>query len=842
MNLPIESVLPELKNALRNHSNAVLVAAPGAGKSTRVPLALLGEPWLEGRKIVMLEPRRVAARSIAGYMASLLNERAGGTVGYRVRMDTRVSAGTRIEVVTEGVLTRMLQEDPTLEGIGAVLFDEFHERSVHSDLGLALCLQTQSLIREDLRLLVMSATMDAEAVSRMMDGAPVIRSEGRSFPVETRYAGSHPAERMEEAAAEAVMRAVKEEDGHILVFLPGAREIRRTRERLRPLLAGQNVEIAELHGSLAPEEQDRAIAPPTPHVRKIVLASAIAETSLTVEGVRIVIDSGWARVPRFSPRTGLTRLETVRVSLASADQRRGRAGRLGPGVCYRLWSQEEERRFPAYREPEIMEADLSSLALELAAWGTADPAELKWLDPPPAASYHQAVELLKWLGALDGQGKITAHGRNMCRIGLPPRLAHMVIRSREYGWEDLACLMACVLQERDFLTSREGGSVDADLRLRMEALLALRAGRSPQIGQYGVVQARTHRILAEAEHLRAAAAEANPGAGRTEADPMAEADDLCGILLAFAYPDRIAKRRGHGYLLANGRGAYLPPGQAMAREEWIVAAELDGSAPESRIVRAAPVAWRDLEKVCSGQIEETKVTEWDPSSQSVRSVIRLKLGAIPVREQPNPEPQPEAVLQALLDGIGQEGLDILPWTKAARQFQRRNMWMRRMRKDWPDLSDETLGRTLPEWLGPYLYGIRGKEELRRIQLLPILEGMLSREQRLELDRFVPTHWTVPSGSRIPIDYAPEDSPVLAVRLQEMFGSAETPAILNGKVQLTLHLLSPAGRPVQITRDLASFWQHAYFEVKKDLKGRYPKHYWPDDPMQAVPANRAKPGK
>jgi ATP-dependent helicase HrpB len=804
---------------------------------------------MAGKKLILLEPRRIAARSIAAYMARQLNEPVGGTVGYRVRLDTRVGPRTRIEVVTEGVLTRMLQHDPALEDVGAVLFDEFHERSIHTDLGLALCLQAQALLRDDLRILVMSATLDAEAVARLLDGSPVIRSEGKVYPVETRYVPAPANAGIEAATAAGVMAALRQEEGHVLVFLPGAGEIRRVQQELEARLVGSNVRIYPLHGNLTPEEQDRAVAPPEPGVRKVVLATSIAETSLTVEGVRIVVDSGWSRIPRYSPRTGLTRLDTVRVSLAAAEQRRGRAGRLAPGVCYRLWRPEEERQFPDEHPPEILASDLSALALELAVWGTRDPAELAWLDPPPQAAYAQAVQLLQTLGALDEQGAVTAHGRAVAALGAPPRLAHMMLHSRAYGWEEPACLLAALLQERDFA---EGpAQAQADLRPRLEALAALRAGRGGAVqaagsgGTFAINRPRARRIVELADRLHAMLCGAADGpreaaAGRPDAGGAPDLDRVCGILLGLAYPDRIARRRGQGYLMRNGRGAVLAHDQALAKEEWLVAAELDDAGADSRILRAAPIAADDIARFFADHIKEETVTAWDAAARAVRAVIRQRLGAIVLRETPNPHPAPEQLEQAWLAGLEREGLGLLPWTKAARQFQRRNIWMRRVREDWPDLSDEGLMRTLADWLIPHLHGARSAGDLERLPLLQLLEGLLTWTQRRELDREAPTHWTVPSGSRIPIDYAPDDAPVLAVRLQEMFGAVETPAILDGRVPLTLHLLSPDGRPVQITRDLRSFWERGYFEVKKDLKGRYPKHYWPDDPLQAVPTRRVRP--
>lgn len=812
LTLPIDAILPALQETLRTRENAVLVAAPGAGKTTRVPLALLGEPWLQGKKIVMLEPRRLAARAAAAFMARQLGEQAGETVGYRVRMDTKVGPKTRIEVITEGVLTRMLQHDPALEDVGIVIFDEFHERNLHGDLGLALCLQSQQLLREDLRVLVMSATLEAEPVAALLGDAPVLNSEGRAFPVETRFLERRAEGRIEPVAVRTIKEALAAEEGDLLVFLPGAGEIRRVESLLHEQRLGREVKIMPLHGTLAREAQDAAIAPSIPGERKIVLATSIAETSLTVEGVRVVIDSGLMRVPRFSPRTGMTRLETVTVSRASAEQRRGRAGRVAPGVCFRLWTEHEDKGLPARSTPEILEADLAPLALELAVWGVTDPAELAWMDAPPAAAFSQARELLLQLGALTETGTLTEHGKRMAEFGLHPRLAHMVLKAVPLQLGGLACELAAVLNERDFLKDR-----DADLRLRIEALRAGHADR---------------RMVAEANQWK-----------RTLGLATEEKANLAhlGLLLAFAYPDRIAQRRGNGrFLLRNGRGAAFADAQALSFVPYLVAAELDDQGAESRIFLAAEVEETQLREHFPEQIRTEHIIEWEPAAQAVRSRKREKLGALLLKETPLHNPGAEDVLAALIKGIAAEGLDILPWTKAARQFQERLAFMHRHDPSWPDVSRAGLTETLEDWLAPHLYGLKNRDDLQRLQLISILENMLSWDQRRELDDHAPTHLTVPSGSRIPIDYSDPDAPVLAVRLQEMFGLKETPRIAHGRVPLTLHLLSPAHRPVQVTRDLASFWQNAYFEVKKDLKGRYPKHHWPDDPYSAVPTNRAKP--
>ncbi|MFD2170391.1 ATP-dependent helicase HrpB [Tumebacillus lipolyticus] len=810
--LPIDTVLPALSESLRTRQNAVLVAAPGAGKTTRVPLALLDEPWLLGKKIVMLEPRRLAARSAAAYMARQLGESVGETVGYRVRMDARVGPKTRIEVITEGVLTRMLQDDPALEEVGIVIFDEFHERNLHGDLGLALCLQSQGLLREELRILVMSATLEAGAVAKLLGEAPILISEGRSFPVETRYLSRRAEGRIEQLVARTIKAALAQEEGDLLVFLPGTGEIRRVEASLREMGLGAGVRVAPLHGSLLREEQDAAIAPSAAGERKVVLATSIAETSLTVEGVRVVIDSGLMRVPRFSPRTGMSHLQTIAVSRASADQRRGRAGRVAPGICYRLWAEQEDARLAAQSTPEIYEADLAPLALELAVWGVRDPAELDWLDTPPRAAFAQARELLVQLGALEADGALTAHGKRLAAIGLHPRLAQMMLAGERLQLGGLACELAALLSERDALSEPS-----ADLRLRVEAL---RAGQVDR------------RIIAEANRWKRTL---------SLAPDVREEVDCSGLLLAFAFPDRIAQRRGNGrYLLRNGRGAAFAQEQPLAFHSYLVAAELDDRGTDSRIFLAAPVEEGQIIEHFGEQIEVERLVEWDRSSKAVRARKRERLGAMLLKEVPLASPSAEETLDALLSGIAEEGLDLLPWTKASRQLQQRIAFLHHHRADWPDVSHKALIETLPDWLAPHLYGMKSREELQRLQMVTLLEAMLSWEQRQELERAAPTHLTVPSGSRILIDYADVEAPVLAVRLQELFGLRETPHIAGGKVALTLHLLSPAHRPVQVTRDLASFWQHAYFEVKKDLKGRYPKHYWPDDPHSALPTHRAKP--
>ncbi len=832
--LPIESVLPALREALRAHPSVVLQAPPGAGKTTRVPLALLGEDWLGGQRIVMLEPRRLAARAAAHRMAATLGERVGETVGYRVRLDTRVSERTRIEVVTEGVLTRMLQSDPALGGrpegrpVGLVIFDEFHERNLPSDLGLAFALETQEALREDLRLLVMSATLDGARVADLLGDAPLLTSEGRAFPVETHTLDRMPEPpwKIGEHVVAAVRRALGEHEGDVLVFLPGAGEIRRTEavlaERLPP-----GVTVAPLYGNLTQDAQDRAIAPSLSGQRKVVLATPIAETSLTIEGVRVVIDSGLARAPRFDPNSGLSRLETVRISRASADQRRGRAGRVGPGVCYRLWTPPVQAALAEHTPPEIATTDLAPLALELAAWGVHDPAGLRWLDPPPEAAFAAARGLLADLGALDG-GTITPHGRAMAALGFHPRLAHLVLRGRDLGLGATACDLAALLSERDLFKPQGAHPPPADLRLRLDALTQQ---GSPAFSRgYAVARGAVHRAKREAGHWR-------KRLGVADADRDA---DAAGLLLAFAYPDRIAQRRPDSetrYRLRNGRAAVLTASQALTGTDFLVAAHLDGRRGEARIFLAAPITQSEIEHHFGEHVAEEETVTWDAEARRVRARRQQRLGAVVLRDVRLRDPDPGAVTAALLDGVRAEGLEVLPWPKEARRLRERLAFLHHLGGGWPDVSDEALLGGLDDWLGPHLTA--GKTDFRRLDLGQLLLGLAGWGRRADLDRLAPTHVTVPSGSPIPVDYSDPEAPVLAVRLQEVFGLEATPRVGGGRIPLTMHLLSPAHRPVQVTQDLASFWRDAYFDVRKDLRGRYSKHPWPEDPLTATPTSRAK---
>jgi len=821
-------VIGDVRAALRTSSGAVLQAPPGAGKTTRVPLALLDEPWLAPSRLVMLEPRRLAARAAARRLAESLGEAVGGTVGYRMRLDTRVGPATRLEVVTEGVLTRLLQHDPTLDGVGLVIFDEFHERSLHADLGLALCLQTQRLLRPELRILVMSATLDITPVARLLGDVPVVASEGREFPVATHYLRTPLAHRrdwrdLETPLVATVERALREADGDVLVFLPGAAEIRRTEQRLAERVDPQRTTIAPLHGNLPAPAQDLAIASSPPGRRKIVLATSIAETSLTIEGVRAVVDSGLARVPRFSPRTGMTRLETVRVNRASAEQRRGRAGRLAPGVCYRLWTEIEQGQLVPRATPEILEADLAPLALELAVAGIGDALQLSWLDPPPDASLGQARELLRELEAIDDAGRVTEHGRAVARLPLHPRLAHMIVRSISLGVGITACRLAALLNERDLLRG-EGAQPEADLRTR----LAIVAGK---IQDPRVERGALHRIQTEAAHL-----------ARQLSITRGEDASAAGLLTALAYPDRIAQRRRGArgrFLMRNGRGAVVEPVDPLGDEEFLAIAAVDDRLPEGRIFLAAPLERVTLEEHFASQLADERIIEWDPRTESVVAHRRTNLGAIVLADDPLRDVDPNEVARALAGALAAAGVDALPWSDGARSLRQRLAFLQHVDPSWPDVSDAALASSIDAWLAPRIVGMRRTSDVARLDLGAALLDRLTWSQRAALDELAPTHYVAPSASRVPIDYSDPATPTLAVRLQEMFGLADTPRVAGGRVPLTLQLLSPAHRPLQVTRDLAGFWKTSYFDVKREMKGRYPKHEWPDDPLAAAPTDRAK---
>ena len=831
--LPINEALPALAQALHDGRNVLLEAPPGAGKSTITPLFLRDSAWLRDRKILMLEPRRIAARAVAGRMAELLGESVGRSVGFRTRLETRVGRETRIEVVTEGILTRMLQSDSALPGVGCVIFDEFHERSLNADLGLALCIETQTALREDLRLLVMSATLDMQPIAKLLGDAPIVAARGRSFEVTTHYVARRAEIYLELQTAQVVRAALRTHDGDILCFLPGAAEIRRVQRTLEEAGLDEGTRVLPLFGELSAAAQDAALAPAPSGKRKIVLATSIAETSLTIPGIRVVVDAGMRRYAEFDPVTGMSRLVTAKVSQAAADQRRGRAGRVSDGHCYRLWSEGMQASLMPQTPPEILHADLAPLALELACWGSVDAAGLAWLDPPPPAPLAQARDLLRRLEAIDAAARITPHGRALAKVGAHPRLAHMLVKAGELGAPRLACDLAAILSERDILRAGMGAR-DADLRLRVAVLLGdareLPSGMTADAR--AVAQAARNSANWQRELVR----------GKDRGDP----DECTGILLAWAYPDRIAKARGDAgrYLLANGRGAYFAEPQPLAKSEFIVAAELDGTEREARIFLAAPVGLQDLERYFAAQITEHSEIIWDDREQAIRAQRERRLGALLLESSEIRNPDPEALQRAALAGLKLLGVAGLPWTKELRQWQARVILMQRHDvpgpEAWPDLSDAALDAALHEWAAPWISGVTRRDHFARMDLGNALRGRMSYAQSAILEREAPTHFIVPSGSRIPIDYLDGETPTLSVRLQEMFGLSQTPAIAGGRLALLLKLLSPAHRPVQITRDLISFWNRGYHEVKKDLKGRYPKHYWPEDPYTAQPTRRARP--
>ncbi len=836
--LPIASVLPDLQAAFRHSTALVLQAPPGAGKTTRVPLALLDEPWLAGQSILLLEPRRLAARAAAARMAEQLGEPVGATVGYRIRFDRQISRQTRIEVLTEGLLTRRLQRDPALEGVGLVIFDEFHERSLHADLALALCLDSRRGLREDLRLLVMSATLDGTAVAQLLGSAPRITSEGRAYPVIRHYLPRDPEGLDLNIVIRTIIIALAECTGDLLVFLPGGGEIRQMQRRLAAESACNGLALVSLYGDLPAEAQQRAIQPDAEGRRKIVLATPIAETSLTIEGVSTVVDAGWTRVPRFDPRSGLTRLETIRISADAAEQRAGRAGRLGPGTCYRLWSEATQGRLQPRRIPEILEADLAPLALELAQWGVADPAALAWLDPPPSGALAQARTLLTDLEALDDQGRITPTGQALAELPTHPRLAHLLRRGAALGESALAADLAALLEERDLLRGEH--VFGSDLTVRLDALQAFRRDGRDSARRWSADPAACARIDQAAQRWRqwlkiSAASGSAPDATRV------------GLLLALAYPDRVARRRENSvdrYQLANGRGARLTTGDPLMNCAWLAVAQLDAGVSDGRIWLAAPVDPADLATRLVGRIHSVAEVAWDERQAAVIARREQRLGVLALNSEPLTNVEPEAWRRAMLTGVRQMGLNGLPWTPELQDWQARVLSLRCWfpDEDWPDVSDAWLTEHLAKWLGPWLDGVTRREHLSRLNLAAVLQNLLTPRQRTQLHESAPTHLPVPSGSRIRLRYLPGEPPVLAVKLQELFGLADTPRIAGGRVPVTLHLLSPAQRPIQVTQDLRGFWERTYADVKKELKGRYPKHPWPDDPWTAAPTRRARPLK
>jgi ATP-dependent helicase HrpB len=837
--LPIDAILPDLLSIIQNHPNTVLHAPPGAGKTTRVPLALLDIIPPEAGRIVMLEPRRIAAASAARWMARTLGEEAGQTVGYSIRFESRVSSATRVEVVTEGILTRRIQNDPLLEGVGMVIFDEFHERSIQADLGLALCLDVQRQVRPELKILVMSATLDVAPLALLMGDAPVICSAGRSFPVDEVYLEERSHERLPGRMAAAIQRALRETEGDLLAFLPGSGEIRSCAALLAGGgLADKGISVHQLYGDLPFEEQQRAIQPGMK--RKVVLATSIAETSLTIEGVRSVIDSGLSRRLRFDPASGMNRLVTVRESASSAEQRKGRAGRLGPGVCYRLFSRHTLSAMTPHTPPEILDTDLSPLVLELAAWGVDDPGTLALLDPPPAAALAVARRLLTDVGALDVQGRITSLGGLMIRLPLHPRLSRLLLRAQELGCPRLGCDLAALVSERDIFRTASAERPPcvgpSDILERLECLHAWRRGSSGGQRADAAGLKAVERVARRLERLVA------PSTG---GDGAIDQDEATARLLLAAYPDRLARRRGDEegrYLLASGRGARLSPRSVARKAEFIVAVDVDGGGQGEGIIHlASEVGQGLLRQECAGLIEKRSEIAWSEREKRAVAVKEERIGALKLSSAPY-TPTYEELCPVILEAVRASCLELLDMGEPVRRLQGRVALLRRAlpEEGWPDLSDGNLLETLEEWLAPHLEGVRTAQQLRALDVAALLAGLLDYRSQRFLDDLAPTHLHVPSGSRIRLDYAAGDWPVLAVKLQELFGLADTPTIARGRVGVLLHLLSPAGRPIQVTRDLKGFWNGAYHEVKKELKGRYPKHPWPDDPWSARPTRRLKP--
>ena len=818
---PINEVLPRLLDIFQHAKNIVLSAPPGAGKTTQVPVTLLASEWMAQKKIIMLEPRRLAARRAAEYMAAQLGEKAGQTIGYRIHGEAVISKHTRIEVVTEGILTRVLQHEPELPNVAVVIFDEFHERSIHADLGLAMTLDVQEHLRPDMRILVMSATLDGLAIAKLLGDARIIESKGQSFPVATHYARFTSEKSVEARIVDTIMRALDQQEGDLLVFLPGRREMRRVENLLWEKRLSEDVLVHSLYGDAPYQHQSSALSPAPPGKRKVILSTSIAETSLTIDGVCVVIDSGLARISQFDVRRGMSGLLTVPVSKAVADQRRGRAGRQQPGVCYRLWMETEHEKLSKYPQPEIKTADLAPLTLDLARWGTPDGSNLRFLDSPPAAHLTQAHALLKSLGAADQIGKLTSHGKAMSDLPIHPRLAHMILRGRELGFGSLACDIAALLEERDILAGKK--DTDIDLTLRLHILYSQRAGDEDV----------RERISSQSRRLKQLTGIRNELKEKEESAP--------GILLALAYPDRIARRRENQtsrYQMTSGASAVLPSGSLLAREEFLAIGEVDGLGTDVRVFLAAPLEQQQLEKVFADDLVHHEEIYWSETENKVIARKITKLGAVILAER-NLEARGEHVLKAMLDGIRHMGIQCLPWDKETRAFQQRVQWLRRHSnslENIPDLSDAALIASIEVWLAPFLDGVWKKERLRTLSLLKIIQSQITRSVNQQIDLLAPSHLKLPSGSIAALDYS-GDQPVLAVRLQELFGQVDTPKIFNGKVSVLIHLLSPARRPLAVTQDLHSFWTTVYPEIRTQMRARYPKHVWPEDPLRAKPTNK-----
>ena len=824
--LPIDDILPELLEGLAKSPAAVLTAEPGSGKTTIAPLVLLDQPWLDGRKIIILEPRRLAARAAAARMSELVGDRVGGTIGYRVRFDSKVSRATRIEVVTEGIMIRMLQNDPELGDTGLVIFDEFHERSLQGDLALALCLDARQL-RQDLKVLLMSATIDSGEIAGLLDNGPVISGQGRCFPVSVEYLQRQSTESTTGRTIKGIDKALVEQQGDILVFLPGAGEIRFVLDHY-----DKRTDLAclPLYGDLPLEKQNLVFAG-VQCKRRLILATPIAETSLTIEGITTVVDSGQLKSPRFDPASGLTRLERIPISKGSAEQRAGRAGRLGPGHCYRLWTQSEQHSRPGFLPAEIINADLAPLMLELALWGVSDPGQLVWIDPPRRGQINQARNILLDLGAIDEKLAITPLGMQLANFPLHPRLALMLVHGRQQGLSRLACRLAAILNNRDPL-KQEIGRQSTDIEERLQLLAIFERDGAGSVQAKGGDPDQCRWILREAGQYWKLLGKIPKDSGQ---------ESVAGNLLASAYPDRIAhKKPGSAqHLLASGQGAVLPVGDHLGQAELLVAAKLHGGKKQGRIFLAASLSMDQLRSDHAHLIETEKTVRWDAEQKRVVAVEEERFGSLVLSRKKWPGAQAEQLSQCLLQGIRQSGITCLPWQKKSRELQARIQSAHLWQSDsWPDVGDETLLQDL-SWLQPYLTGAKGFNDLKKLDLVDILLARFSWQEQQELDRIAPTHIKVASGSRIKLRYRPGEVPVLAVRIQQMFGCAETPTVAGGKIPVLIHLLSPAQRPIQITSDLAAFWKTTYREVKKELVGRYPRHYWPENPLEAQATNRAK---
>ncbi len=850
-NLPINKVLPEIQETLNTHNRVVLQASPGAGKTTAVPIALLDQPWLQDKQIIMLEPRRLAARNAAARMAFLLGEKVGQRIGYQIRQDSCFSDNTKILVVTEGILTRKLQADPELKNIALVIFDEFHERNLHADLSLALCLQSQQIIREDLKILVMSATLNTDAISKLLTDAPIIQSEGRSFPVDIRHLDKSIKQSNQQellsSLTSAAKHVIKNHEGNCLVFLPGVKQINQLAGQINNFLKAEsitNILVAPLHGSLSKQQQDQAISAPRDGLRKIVLATNIAETSLTIEGINCVIDSGMERTLQHNPSSGMNRLITQAISQDSAVQRAGRAGRLCAGTCYRLWTAQQQQRLLKHSIAEILHSDLSTLVLELSNWGVLQVDELQWLDTPPDSATERAKALLQQLNAIDNRGNITQHGRDMLRLGTHPRLAHMMLKAIKLQQPYHACLLASLLTEKDLFLTNTEKSYDIHDRLNL-----LRSTLSDKKNLPGVDTQQCKRIVHTADDFyRRLKQSTKQPLGKTYDD------ELTGVLLAFSYPDRIAKQRSIGkpdYLLSNGKGATIPPFLQQHLYEYLVVANLDAKQSQASIYLAAEITSQQLQNYFSDNIQRIEIIEWNETQQRVKAKQIQRLGKIILQEKLVTPENKDIVSQCLVEAIRNTGLQCLNWSPQAQNLKQRMQFINinidndpTLKKQFtdeklPDFSDATLLDTLPDWLQPYLKTENSIKQIQKLDLYTLLLNQLSWQQQQIIEKLAPERIKVPSGSAIRIDYSDPLKPVLAVRLQEVFGLYETPTILNGHCSLMMHLLSPARRPMQVTQDLNSFWQTTYHEVKKELRGKYKRHYWPDDPLTAQATSKTK---